>query len=215
MPSEQLRLECDEPAIEDWQRRRTVMWMFECCDELHFDSTVSSTAIWMLECFLLCKRRAVQSDDIQLMAAVAMMVSSKLFDVETEGLVASDLEIMTDYTYTRNRIGFAERELLETLEWRLHFFSPSMFHPHLLSVLPADCLAGVSKIASAFEQAVYVENSIFAFPSSTVALASCLYAVEKLGFSFDTFVESIDRSLFDLTGALALKIRTQPLLERE
>lgn len=163
-----------QPDLKPFMRKMVTDWMLEVCEEQQCEDDVFSLAVNYLDRFL--SQVTVQKQHLQLVAAVAMFVASKL--KESQPLTADKLVLYTDNSITYEQMLTWELLLLGRLRWDVASVTPHDFFDQILWRLrgiPKRLVTKIRRHAQHFANLTATDFKFIHYPPSMIA-ACCISA---------------------------------------
>lgn len=190
-----------ERVSEGW-RRKLCEWCYEVVDHFGFDREVVSIALNYLDRVVALKTESspdgTTKREFQLIAVTSLYIAIKLHG-ETDSVDGPRRKLRIDAFVELSRgffqvevIEAMERNIIESLDWRLNPPTSLRFIANLLRLLPAwsineHCSSHATVVGSIYDVARYlselsvcVSDFSFDFKTSTIAYASILCTLEAL-----------------------------------
>jgi hypothetical protein len=190
-----------ERVSEGW-RRKLCEWCYEVVDHFGFDREVVSIALNYLDRVVALKTESsadgMSKREFQLIAVTSLYIAIKLHG-ETDSLDGPRRKLRIDAFVELSRgffqvevIEAMERNIIESLDWRLNPPTSLRFIANLLRLLPVwsineNCTPHAAVVGSIYDVARYlaelsvcVSDFSFDFNTSTIAYASILCTLEAL-----------------------------------
>lgn len=163
-----------QPDLKPFMRKMVTDWMLEVCEEQQCEDDVFALAVNYLDRFLSLV--SVQKSHLQLVAAVAMFVASKL--KESVPLTADKLVLYTDNSITYDQMMTWELLLLGRLRWDVAAITPLDFFDQILwrlEGIPKHLVGKVRRHAQHFASLTATDFKFIHYPPSMIA-ATCISA---------------------------------------
>jgi len=191
----------------DWQerlqgildnRKKVLVWLYECSNELGIPSRVMSTAVYIFDRYLstfvpayVKRELAFLEYDLQNSALASLFITIKSLFVYRHDI----REVVQSFGgFTKQVVkDKVEISILMALDWNIVYSPPIEIIEHLLSVLPRPCeydeghkeafvrfhISVLHQASRLTRQAEWMGDFIIKYPPSTIALAALSIAIEN------------------------------------
>lgn len=209
-------IERQHPNLKENMRRITVDWFVEVQED-HQMSEAALFLGWEYLDRFLSKCKDVSHKSLQLFSICCLWLASKFEDTQHQAL--SEIENVCDNTFTKQEILWAEKQVLNVLNWELYcptIYTLSVeYHQYLKESLPE---YSRKKVVGSFINflcsiCVYYSKYVFEYFSSKEISASLVFLssyllkeikewpdcfVEKLGLSINQKMRECIKRIFEL-----------------
>lgn len=189
---------------ENW-RTNICSWMFTIGEHIDIPMDVILSSIHYMDQYL--SKKNVNILDIQLLALTCVFMSSKIHLAEP--LPIEVLSVFFESTFSTKLIHDMEKDILQTIQWKLHTITSYEFVHLIVQLLRLPCGDKVLKQSKCILEQIHTEYIFISYKNSTIAYAAIQLAllqyiptVQQIQRVLDTFKKKDDISSLSLFGAL-------------